>query len=373
MPKFDFTKFHSSESDNWRDLIESPNGSYPENIYSLLDKFVYYPNETLKILVLAYGLCPSALSKRLPLLFLYGTSGTGKSTAGKFVAKVRGKHILSSSDTFASLRNYLDETKFIDELELNCILVWDDLDPSVLIEQPNVFRMLKVGYDRQTQWISISSQKAGTNIRFATFSPKIISTIHPVWTLPKLSELDRRSIVVAHNKPDKEIEVLDLDSFSFYGLPIAYEEFWGNELTCKMFLETRKRFIRKKFDWLGNDEKQLLGDLVATVAGLNYFETESKIYGWLEDYWVNHLLPIKNKSSLAFIELLQDYIKEHTMLEMKLQSFIPIDSKHLLDTAKKWSMDGKIETYVTPITLGDYMGKLGYKLTKNGWERLNNG
>lgn len=372
MSKFDFSVFHNSESDTWVDLIDDDSAQIPQIVLSLADNFLWYPNDSLKILLVAYCLVPSALSSRLPLLFLYGTSGSGKSTAGKFIAKVRGKSILSSSDTFASIRNYLNETKFHEDstIEKNCILVWDDIDPNVLTTKEDIFRMLKVGYDRQTQWISISSMKAGQNLRFPTFSPKVISSIHPVWTYPKLSELDRRSIVIPHKKPLESVELLDLDCFSFKGLRELYDQFWMNEETCKFFLTFRKKFVRKRFDWISSEDKLLMADLISTVFICNLLESEEKIYDWLKEYWLNFLKPIKNKSSLAFIELLQEYVLEHKKREDKLGAIFPIDAKNLLETCKNWSSEGKIETYITPITLGDYMGKLGYKLTKNGWEKL---
>jgi hypothetical protein len=66
----------------------------------------------LFMLITAYLLLPSALCRITPYLFLCGVSGSAKSTIGKLAASLYGVPINSSGDTFAAIRNSLDERKF---------------------------------------------------------------------------------------------------------------------------------------------------------------------------------------------------------------------------------------------------------------------
>jgi hypothetical protein len=289
---------------------------YPDFLYSLF---------------CSYALMPSAICKRSPVLFLFGLSGSGKSTAGKLIGKARNLPLLSSSDTFPSIRNNLnqmkygtinddDETELDFEYEQNAIMVWDDLDPQVLLDQPNIFRMLKFGCDRSTQWISISSQKAGTNMRFGTFAPKVISSVSPIWSLPKLSELERRSIVFPHKKTDRTLDNLDL--INFHGFSDLYNDFWSNEEHCKRFALARKRLNRKGLD-------PMYIDWISTGLALDYFD-ESEAIDIFNKYNKDILEPIKNKSSLAFLELLKDFIETRTLISQKIGRDASLDPSELI-------------------------------------------
>jgi hypothetical protein len=87
---FDYSVLFEEESGNcptWRDLYNF-NGTLPDNFLHLLKQVVVLPFDHYKIIA-AYAFIPSALAKVVPYLFLFGRSGSGKSTIGKLIAKLR--------------------------------------------------------------------------------------------------------------------------------------------------------------------------------------------------------------------------------------------------------------------------------------------
>ena len=126
----------------------------------------------------------------------------GKTTLAKFISYLWGVPICTSSDTYASIRNQLHKIKYQDvevetnnpefpnyykRVETNKGMVWDDIDTQVFINKPDLYRLFKVGYDRSTDKISISSDVKGTNLEFRCFCPKVFSEVwlHQNWILEK--------------------------------------------------------------------------------------------------------------------------------------------------------------------------------------------
>ena len=148
------------------------------------------------------------MCKNLPLLFLHGGSGSGKSELSKFLARLWNCPIYQPSTTYAGLRNDLDRRSKVlieipsgdsdiplrKEVKANFFMIWDDIDPKLLHEKPDIFRMLKVGCDRMSSTIELSSERVGINLKFDCFSPKVFSSIHDIPNMSDFAELKRRTI-----------------------------------------------------------------------------------------------------------------------------------------------------------------------------------
>jgi hypothetical protein len=211
---FDYSilfKEESGECPTWRDLYNF-NGSLPNNFLHLLKQVAVLPFDHYKIIT-AYAFIPSALAKVIPYLFLFGRSGSGKSTIGKLIANLHGVSITSSSDTFAAIRNNLElrrtETIFIDSddpkffnpraktVPANTIMVWDDIDPTVFNAKGDLYRLFKFGYDKSCDTIQIADGLiTGQNATFRCFCPKVFSSIHPMHLQEAFLELRRRLVVI---------------------------------------------------------------------------------------------------------------------------------------------------------------------------------
>jgi hypothetical protein len=200
----DYSQLFSNEGLNktWRDIYDD-DISLPDNLLRILKRTVFLPHDFYDV-VTAYFLLPSALCRVVPYLFLYGQSGSGKSTLAKLASYLHGVDINNSSDTFAGIRNSLnkrrysqlempsDDPKFpswYKDVEVNTCMVWDDVDATVFTDNPDLYRLFKFGYDRNTDKIILSSNETGTNLEFRCFCPKIFSSITPLHLDDRFKEL----------------------------------------------------------------------------------------------------------------------------------------------------------------------------------------
>jgi hypothetical protein len=105
------TLFKGEDScvDTWRDIYDE-SLSLPDNLLSILKRTIFLPHDFYDIITV-YFLLPSALCRVVPYLFLFGQSGSGKSTLAKIASYLHGVDINSSSDTFAGIRNSLNERR----------------------------------------------------------------------------------------------------------------------------------------------------------------------------------------------------------------------------------------------------------------------
>ncbi len=173
---YDYSQLLNSEGgyiNNWRDIYDD-SLQLPDNLLQILKQTIFLPVDFYDIIA-AYFLLPSALCGVVPYLFLYGQSGSGKSTLAKVASHLHCIDINSSSDTIAGIRNSLDKRRWgitevpsddpnypsvYKDIELNTCMVWDDIDSSVFINNPDLYRLFKFGYDRNTDKITLSSALA---------------------------------------------------------------------------------------------------------------------------------------------------------------------------------------------------------------------
>ncbi|BAI89885.1 hypothetical protein L1F28_33485 [Arthrospira platensis NCB002] len=163
-----------------------------------------YPDIQFPI-VTSFIASPVTLMSTAGILFLWGSSGTGKSQIATIAASLYRTDTVLANSTFASLRNKIQHERFYDplqcEFEKNFILVWEDITPSLLIENENMLSLFKV-LNRKNSRITISSQIPGTNMVFDAFAFKVINSIHPLWTFWKLNELKIRMFPIWFKKRD---------------------------------------------------------------------------------------------------------------------------------------------------------------------------
>ena len=107
---FDYSNLKRDLIDSWRDIYDF-NLSLPENLLILLPLIVLLPYDYYDIIA-AYALIPSALANKVAYLFFHGRSGSGKTTAVKFLSYLWGIPINTPTDSFVAIRNSLKERKY---------------------------------------------------------------------------------------------------------------------------------------------------------------------------------------------------------------------------------------------------------------------
>ncbi len=392
---FDYSNLFGDEKgliDTWRDIYDD-NLSVPENLLNLLPRFVLLPDDYYDIIA-AYMLIPSALAKVVPYLFLYGQSGTGKSTLGKLISYFWGVPINTSGDTYASIRNSLNDRKYQDieipskdpsfpsiykKVEVNTGMVWDDIDSSVVLNTPYFFRMLKVGYDSSTDKISISSDIKGENLEFRCFSLKVFSSISPIHLEDSLKELQRRLIVI----PFKRIEdvsderlielgttrdtwskhLLNINAFDWKGFSSLFTNFWNREL-AEVYLLNRKTLMNT-LTGLSSKERAISLDLLSAGIASGIWKDEIQGVARLKNYFDWFEREINQFSGTS--KYLKDYISLEQKHAEEAKSSLQISASDLRSQISTWFNQGWILEKPKPKQLKALMADLGLVLYQGYW------
>jgi len=202
--------------------------SLGQNMINLLkESFFNCPNIEL---IATYALLSSRISQCVPILALIGKQGTGKSTILDIIKQIR--HIDNvftvGQSTYASLRNYSNQQRFdaSGTTKEGAMMLLDNLHANHLTVGDYFYNFLLTGYDIKTSKCSISLGQ-GKNIVFDTFSPKIITTIHPINQLGYL-ELNRRLLVV-HFPKQLNLFISSFKQFNLINFSDKFYEFWDME------------------------------------------------------------------------------------------------------------------------------------------------
>jgi energy-coupling factor transporter ATP-binding protein EcfA2 len=314
---FDYSLITSTEAGlgkTWRDIYDE-NIPLPTNLLFILQQAVFLPHDFYDVIG-SYFLLPSALCNVVPYLFLHGQSGSGKSTLAKVAKYLHGVSFNSSSDTFAGIRNSLDSRRntwvestalnsdgepysFRKQVEKNTCMVWDDVDGSVFVNSPDLYRLFKFGYDRTTDKITLSSKETGINLEFRCFCPKILSTISPLHLDDRFRELKRRLIVIPCTRveelsPERMIEqgitlddwqskLLKIDSYNWDGFSNEFQKFWDLD-RAKLFIETRQKLIESKTG-LNSQQFAISTDLITTGIASGVWESQEYAMSRMHTYW----------------------------------------------------------------------------------------
>ena len=258
---------------------------------AVLEASVEIPRPEVQIpLFLAYVMSPSAMCTRLPVVFLYGPSGSGKSLAGIFASKLYGELPLQESTTTAGIRNELNSRKYSEhphdpdiKIEQNTILVWDDLRPVRINpdSQDNIFGLLKSGCSRSTS-ITKTAIIGGNTVEYCTFGGKIISSISPIWSTPGCEELQRRSMMFQFKRSEGDREFIPLENVDITDLVLRLKATWLQQVNRLEWKGNKKAFLKAKFP-LDETFKSMCCDILATLQLLSGYSRQETL-DLLEQY-----------------------------------------------------------------------------------------
>ncbi len=392
---------YANALDSWEELWDDSISIF-WNTKNILEQIVWLPNpKILNTLVAIYILAPTKWTKILPILFCYGEQGSGKSSTSIFANLLHGyTQTFSSADTFASIRNSLDNMRWIDpelkELEKEgAILCWDNINKETLLRDIKLYNMLLFGYNRSTEKVQIANMD-GTNKEYKVFCPKILSSIESIHLDYQFSELRRRMMVIPHkqfekfNYLDKEyyrgrdfdLEKLDLDSISWEGIETKFLQFWSNVDTCKEYVMYRKILTKrgnKPFeipDSISSTQWTISIDLICTGLVLKAFDSINHALEFFAKYWEYSKVEIYSEFS-ATLEHLRSFIGDETeslkecnrlLVEKDLKpKKIYIHPKRLKHHLDKLQSEGALDIMPRPKYIQEIMNQLGWKLTTKGW------
>ena len=389
---FDYTNLLAENSliDSWQDIYDR-NLSLAENLLSLLPSFVVLPKDYYDIIA-AYCLIPNALARIVPYLFLFGRSGTGKTTIAKFISYLWGVPVCTSSDTYASIRNQLHKIKYTDikvetsnpefpdyykRVETNKGMVWDDIDSNVFINKPDLYRLFKVGYDRSTDRISISSDIKGENLVFRCFCTKVFSSVSPIHLESIFKELQRRLIVIPFKRIEdieddrlrelNTLDILNIDAFDWNGFSLLHSNFWNTEL-AEVYLITRKA-IAKNLIGLNSQQKGISLDLITTGIVTGIWLNETEALNQLKDYFAWFKTEVDNYSGIA--KYLADYVYQESRNAMVAGLPVKLNAEELRRQIEVWLHQNWILEKPKTNHLKALMAELGMVLDRGYWIKRN--
>ena len=371
MPPVDYSALfkHPDFFPSWRDYYDD-SLTYPENVLNFCKKTVVLPYDFYNIITV-YFLIPSALVTRIPYLFFYGLSGSGKSTMAKLASYIHGVLPVTSSTTYAAIRNDLrsNKTRYImipnpkpglpdmpKLVESNYFMVLEDIDANTFRRDPNLYSLFKSGYDKRTDTIKMSGKENGTNESFRCFTPKTFSSIHPIHAIEDYKELLRRLIVVPFKKVD-DIETLDIDNLDWTGFKDKFDEFWSYQ-QAEILLTVRSSLNGIK--GLTSQQKAICLDLIAVGVSTGIWSDENVAVRELKDCfdWLKQDVQVE---SSPLEKLLIELTNEMEANEQKC-----IYSKQLKLIIQTWVDKGWLLEKPSTKDIINGMRQLNYKINSKG-------
>lgn len=394
---FDYSQVLASKdgiTGTWRELYDDEQ-DLSENLLSILKRAVFLPHDFYN-LIGAYYMLPSALCRCLPYLFMYGRSGTGKSSIAKIAFHLHGVLPSSPTDTYAGIRNTLEERRYgvadlgkdeetglsnYKDVERNFCMVWEDIDPGILTQNPDLYRMLKVGNNRGTDVIKISGKEPGETKSFHCFCPKIFSSISPLHLDDRFRELKRRLIVIqcqrieelsderkaelGVTKDNWQSKYIDIDAYDWKGFSDLFDDYW--DLDMAGVFAMYREVLRKSVKGLGTQQRAISIDLMACGMACGIWEDEIHALEEVKAYW--KWFKAETEQQAGLITLLQDFIDRQTKNAKNGGKKLEIHTVQLRTEIDLWVAQGWLYEKPRPKEIKTIMLELGMRLQKGTWTK----
>lgn len=394
---FDYSSLFTSEdgyTDTWREIYDS-SLALPHNLLYILRHIIFLPYDFYD-LIAVYYLLPSALCQVIPYLFLYGQSGSGKSSLAELARHLHGVKINGSNDTFAGIRNDLNARRrgvveipndsevfpvLHKEVEKNTFMVWEDISNKTFSSNPEIYNMFKFGYNRSTDRITISSDKIGENMEFRCFCPKVFSSISPLHLNDMFRELRRRLIVIPCQKleeihPDRKAELnisndnwhskyLDVFAYDWEGFPKLFDEYWNIENAGK-FVQAKKS-AQANTKGLTSQQRAISIDLIACGIATGIWTSLDHALERVKTYWDWFKLETEKSASLG--SLLKTYLRQEQRNATEGGRELEIYTSQLRAQIDTWVQMGWLLEKPRPKDIQEQMLDLGMRLQHGKWRR----
>lgn len=386
---------------NFREDMQEPLGDLWDDSSPLIENFMRIAREAVVIpyadiqlpMLAAYSFIPSAMATVVPLLFIQGDKGSGKSTLTTLIGALHDTQIYSAATTFAALRTWMNKLRWhfpdICEGEKNCCLLFDNINKETL-QNEQLYTMLLNGYNRRTDVISISKGN-GENMDFKVFGLKIMSSIHPFYINSKFSELARRCLVIkckpfeqmtavekqSSNMPDdfSIVERLELEGLDLSILHKSFTEFWKDTSNLLNYTATKRKLTSRKKSFnipkvIDGSKWTISVDLIVTGIVIGLWDSIPVALETIGKYWEWYNSNVASAYG-ATHKILQDFIEQelHAAVEINKEvGYEAVEREINAEKLKKhinWaSAQGMLDISPTPTTVAAVMADLGWKLDK---------
>ena len=391
VPKYELFRLQQEEplGDLWH--MELPLST---NLQNLIKEAVIIPYANIQLpIVTAYALIPSALATVVPILYLYGLRGSGKSTIAVIISELHKTEVFSSATTFAAIRNTFNNQRWYNAVEhdgeKNTCLVVDNINKETLNNEL-LYAFFLNGYNRKTDTISIA-KPGGENMTFKVFGTKVLSSVHPLYAQSKFSELNRRCMVVKCKPFEQMIDVeksvehlrrdfsladkVKLEELDLSLLKQEFDNFWNDENNLVEYAVVKRQLSsrRKSFklpDVITGARWTISVDLLTTGIVTKVWENMEDAIEGLVEYWRWYDDHVATEYG-ATHKLLEAFIAEETANAREYNKDLGYEAYPMEINPEKlkkhvaWAASqGMLEVTPTPTVIAEIMADIGWKLDK---------
>jgi hypothetical protein len=372
----------ASADDVWDDGL-----SFADNLTEIFNQSVIVPDKKIQLpIIISYCCLPSALCTVVPILFLQGKEGTGKSTAAIVIASVFGKEIFSAATSFAAIRNAVQGFRWFlpekQEQEKNFGIVFDNVNAKTFLDE-KLYTFFLNGYNRKTDRMEISNGD-GTNLVFKVFCPKVCNSIHPLYGDSKLSEISRRMLPIKFKRIE-EIAAEDIGNFDVYSrldveninlgiLNEKFNELWSTENSVR-FMElkrslTGKNKIIKIPRVIKSHQWSLTLDMICAGCIAELWPDPFAATDAVANYWEWYNVNIAQGSSsfeVACSQVIKETVgnQQTIMRSLGIITALEIPCDVLKKRLDEFARQGALSEYPTPRVITDAMSRLGWQRSLN--------
>lgn len=369
----DFSVFRVSQSKPLESLL-------PDSLYGLggesklplgkkvqtyIQAFSRMPDGVTQYPLLASAvLQPSGMAEsQLPIIAFFGNSGCGKSEMIKLFSYLRKLPI--EDGTNASIRDAISFGKYkkkgMGRKDDHYLLLTDNAGQDDLWRNPDFYRLLLKGYDRDTSRLSISGGKDNDQpLYFDCFCMKVISSIFPLDNDERFLELRRRLLIFRFEK-DYKAKPLNPKAYDFTPIQDEIRRYWRNKPNLMRYRDNailvRSRSSRI-IDEIGDENFYLLVELIVTALTTGITETIEEFVSLLK-----HQIEVNGKREKSDLEV---YVTDWLFKDDRWLPTVPQGNlQNLLIAGVK---EGSLEPQAIKVQfVRAVMQRLGYTKVKGKW------
>lgn len=328
-----------------------------------------YDQDVQLPLIVAFSLLPSALLNVAPVGIFHGQSGSGKSVLTTIMGSLHGIPLLSSNSTYAAIRNALNSQRWLDpdeqHHERHTFLLFDDCKEQSFNE--DVFALFRCGYDRATETIQISSEKAGTNLTFRCFAPKVFSTVSSFPFDARFEELIRRSFVFWCKRSESQREYLDPSDLEWGSFREAYRSTWEDHRNIDFYKDFAQfiKSLKARPKGISPSQWKISRPILASLVFNEITDKQDGIL-LLREYWGKFKKP-QSALNLLLSQKIEELKRDHDLAESVAGEPIPfeIDPRVIESAIKSARNTGSLNLIPNPYLVNEEMLSLGYSLQLN--------
>jgi hypothetical protein len=378
--RFNLGAIRTASKKSWRDVLEWDGEASLKVYRDLLRKTAKLPYpEIQEDMFLAAVLTPMPLAEMLPILFCYGTSGSGKSSLGKFAYTVYGNRPIVGATTYSAIRRKVEQmARAVDagiEIDLLHCMVWDDISLRIMKSSPQMYSFIKSCYDRETAVIEMADRDSDTKVvKFRCFGMRVFSSTYPFHTDEDYDEMTRRSLIFETKKVKSCGGLLSYGFIDWKGFERIIHSIWEDPKHNGVYKTWHNRVVeygQSEECSIASDRVSLCADVLTTGLVLGIWRTESDAFEALEAFYNSTDDLIKCGQSVVY-QVIKRFVseaeKEHKAKDRQYPIFIK--PNELTQEIKKWQAQDVIDQPLRNGELAGIMRDLGWELNVRNAEWL---